>query len=280
MKQGLSADDQMGGAERAMSLFDDVVFFYALEKNMFGLGVTSTRKRATIPRYTSFSHKICLPIGEAKAVRFERSSQSLGQKHFQFAFSAAPESSGLSCYGREQLEAKVAFGSSVPISPETTEWRTQSVQLHSQSPKEAFLQGSLDNGFTWAVFWQQFFNKRSELRHQIAVWCGGFPLGFCACQPHTSIEPKRWQRRRTSRRGLRRVASSQKAMTLECLQFQKGPGIQWSWLVYVLWGQLRTGWRWEYVIEHSWAIEAIENGRCLSWKHFLTWKVVLSWLVS
>lgn len=50
------------------------------------------------------------------------------------------------------LEAKVAFGSSVPISPETTEWRTQSVQLHSQSPKEAFLQGSLDNGFTWAVF--------------------------------------------------------------------------------------------------------------------------------
>lgn len=50
-----------------------------------------------------FLTRYALPIGEAKAVRFERSSQSLGQKHFQFAFSAAPESSGLSCHGREQL---------------------------------------------------------------------------------------------------------------------------------------------------------------------------------
>lgn len=40
------------------------------------------------------------------------------------------------------LSAKVAHGSSVPISPETTEWRTQSVQLDAQSAKDAFLQGT------------------------------------------------------------------------------------------------------------------------------------------
>lgn len=42
---------------------------------------------------------------------------------------------------RTILSAKVAPGSSIPISPETTEWRTQSVKLHAQSPKDAFLDG-------------------------------------------------------------------------------------------------------------------------------------------
>ena len=43
-----------------------------------------------------------------------------------------------------RTQAKVAHGSSVPISPETTAWRTQSVQLDAQSGKDAFLQGSLN----------------------------------------------------------------------------------------------------------------------------------------
>ncbi len=140
-------------------------------------GGTSTRKRAT--SVTPFSHKIRLPICEAKAVRFERSSQSLGQ-HLKAVVCPVL---AIGC----SLEAKVAFGSSVPISPETTEWRTQSVQLHSQSPKEAFLQGSLEQFWIHLgkyscsnFFWPHGFIERSEARNRcvmrwISAWVSCVP---------------------------------------------------------------------------------------------------------
>ena len=43
---------------------------------------------------------------------------------------------------RTILMARTAPGSSIPIAPETTEWRTQAVRLHGQSPMEDFLAGS------------------------------------------------------------------------------------------------------------------------------------------
>ena len=92
MKHGLSADDQMGGAERAMSLFDDVWMGGYLNKET---------GHYTHPFLTRYAFQLV----KLRQCDSNDPLRALGRTTFAlpFPFSAAPESSGLSCHGRDEL---------------------------------------------------------------------------------------------------------------------------------------------------------------------------------